>query len=477
MDGVGIAEASGTFTVAAMIWALTIALAYLVSWAAIPHLLLQHKRPLASLSWLLGLFLLPFPVLPLYLFIGTDRLRRQRLARRPPPDHHGEPVTVTSEKDPCMASLAALAEHPWAKLENPRFFSKGAAFYEDLLEKIESARERIWIQFYIWKPDERGRLMLARLVQAARRGVEVRLLVDELGSVETKESFFKPLREAGGHFSWFYTVHPRRNRFFFSLRNHRKIACFDGAVGYIGGMNVGLEYEGKDRETGEWLDLHLRGEGTVLEQLETVFAEDWYFATTERIRVRAGSGADVGGGFPALVVESGPDERYERNHLALGAVIGAARERLDLFTPYFIPTTELIHHLALAALRGLRVRLVICQTSDIRMLIDIGRSYYRGLIMHGVEIFEYTAGVHHAKALRMDEDWFMIGSTNLDVRSLRLNFEANLYGRDAGFRAELDPHLDSIFEHCERIRPEDLEDLPLGRRLREGALRLLAPIL
>ncbi len=461
-----------------MVLALVLLL-YLASWLAVPHLLLQDKRPVTALAWVLGLLLLPIPTLPMYLLLGTDRLKRQRLARKRP---KAEPGTggIPADGASLESALTKLAGHPWGQASETRIFTEGKPFFSELSASIGNARETIMIQFYTWNNDERGRALLQDLVEAAERGVMVYLLVDELGSLETRESFFAPLVQAGGRFSWFYTVHPRRNRYFVNLRNHRKIACFDRNHAFIGGMNVGDEYEGKNPDNGRWFDLHLRVSGSVIRQLEETFANDWHFATRSDPFTRSANlhkWPEAENGHPAIVVESGPDDRYERNHLAVGAMISAAQEKIDLLTPYFVPTPEVLYALKLAAARGVRVRLMVCRQSDIRFLIDIGRTFYRELLSYGVHIYEFRNNVNHAKSIRVDGEWYMVGSANLDVRSLKLNFEANLYGRDRELCRQLDAHNEYLFSHCDEVAAADLENLPLRQRLREGALRLLAPLL
>lgn len=457
---------------------LVIMVAYLLSWAAIPHLLLLGKKPTATLSWALGLFLLPFPTLPLYVLIGTDRLQRQRRARLGSTTK-SEPLNRSASgetKTTWREALENLAESNWEKMTNLQWFAHGKDFYDHLEASINAAQKTIYVQTYVWQNDERGKRMLECLCTAARRGVSVYLLADELGSWPTKEKFFAGLVKAGGHFSWFYTVHPRRNRYFINLRNHRKIIVIDHGQGYLGGMNFGLEYEGKDPATGDWIDLHAAFRGSVVDQLEEVFCHDWHFATQEHLEHVDMKEAQRGGA-PAILIESGPDERHERNHLAINALLGAAQKRVDLFTPYFIPTNEILHQLKLTALRGVKVRLMICQKSDIQFLIDIGKSFYRELLIYGVKIFEYEAGVHHSKAMRVDDSIAMIGSTNLDIRSLYLNFEANLYFEDESTCRELDQHFTQLFTQASEVTLIDIDRQSRRERLRQGFLRLLAPLL
>lgn len=459
-----------------LLWS-AIALGFLFSWSAIPHLLLLDKRPVATLAWGLGLLLLPFPTLPLYLLIGTDRLQRQRVARvEPRQSREGLSPNPDPGEEPWKKALASLAGTPWQRLSGISWFTRGQDFYEHLTTSIREARESIYIETYIWQNDPRGVAMRDELVAAARRGIKVYLLVDELGSWAIRESFFSPLREAGGQFSWFYTVHPRRNRYFINLRNHRKIIVIDHRSGYLGGMNFGIEYEGKDPATGPWIDCHACVRGSIVHSLEEVFQHDWFFSTQTELppppEVNHPSG-----GSPAILIESGPDAYHERNHLAINTLIATARERIDLFTPYFIPTQELLHQLKLAALRGVRVRLLICQKSDIRFLIDISRSFYREMLDYQVGVYEFPDKVHHSKAIRVDDRITMIGSTNLDIRSLHLNFEANLYLEDAPLAKDLDEHFATLFAGAEKISLEKLLEATAYERMRRGFLRLLAPLL
>jgi len=459
---------------------------HLATWLAIPNVLLSTKRPASMLAWIGALVLLPFLGFALYLAFGTDRLRRRRLDRRGksrtrPADPDGEEDSVDgldgAEGD-LVRTIARLAGSPPTGARDLQLLEDAATYYDDLLAQIGAARHHVHFQTYVWREDDTGRRVRAALVAAARRGVRVRVLVDELGSVETGEAFFRPLVDAGGEFSWFYTIHPRRNRYFLNLRNHRKVQIIDGTWGYVGGMNVGREYEGRDPAVGAWRDLQVRLAGPVVDGLQECFANDWHFATRQRFTGSAYyAGRGGGATLPAVVVESGPDSDRKPFLLTVIALANFARERLDLFTPYFVPVHALVHALQLAAARGVKVRLMVSEKNDHRFLVHLGRSYYEDLLAFGVEIYEYAEAVHHAKVVRVDDRWLLLGSANLDARSIDLNFELSLLLRCPDACARLDRRHQEMFAASRQLDLARFRQRPRRDRLVEGLSRLWAPLL
>jgi len=318
--------------------------------------------------------------------------------------------------------------------------------------------------------------LLEALCDAAQRGVDIRILLDEMGSMKTHRSFFDPLGSAGGHFHWYSTVQTRRSRFFFNLRNHRKVMVIDGRVGYVGGMNIGEEYAG--RGIGPWQDLHLRFEGPVLHALTRTFAEDWAFATREQLNDAVDFPVEeTAAAFPVVVVKTGPDRADLSFLKCFSTLCHAARERLDVFTPYFVPNEHLLVTLEIAAARGVQVRLMIPTLNEHMYMVDIGRACYEELMEAGVEIYELPGIVHHAKVLRVDSDLVFAGSHNLDIRSYKLNFELSLCFRDRPTAEAMDRHFDQLFQRAERIDADRFRKRPLGTKLRQGFVRLFGPVL
>jgi cardiolipin synthase len=356
-----------------------------------------------------------------------------------------------------------------------RILRDAKEFYPALEERIREAKHSIHLEFYLWRGDETGRRFLRLLADAARRGVTVRLLLDGVGSFGLGESELADFRQAGGKFSWFQSLDPKRNRFLLNLRNHRKLQIVDGAVAFVGGMNIGREYEGLDPRFGHWRDVQVEAAGSVVEVLREAFADDWYFATGERIREKpAGSARAV---HPMQVVAGGADRADEPMSKSIVSLLHEATGRAWLATGYFVPDDVLLSALELAASRGVDVRLLVAKKYNSPWLVIAGRSYYDELLAAGVRIFEYSAGTNHAKIAVADEHWAMVGSANLDYRSMRLNFELNLIFRSAEHNAALAGILERDFELSREIDPAKFGSRPAGQRWAEAAVRPLSPLL
>ncbi len=235
----------------------------------------------------------------------------------------------------------------------------------------------------------------------------------------------------GGKFAWFRTAHPLRNRWTFNLRNHRKLQIIDGRYAFVGGMNMGREYAGEDPQVGAWRDVQIEVTGPAAKKLQMVFADDWYFATEEKLLdARYYPKPTRPQRVLVQAMPDGPDSYEDPIQMTIDAMLHWAKKRVWLTAGYFVPNEPLLTALKVAAARGVDVRLLVSEKSDHPMLIHIGRSYYEELLRLGVKIYEYDKGVNHAKVVLVDDDWLMVGSANFDIRSMRLNFELNLLLRD-----------------------------------------------
>ena len=344
--------------------------------------------------------------------------------------------------------------------------------------RIDEARHHVHIEFYIWQNDARGNAMLARLIAAAQRGVEVRLLVDPVGSFGMRRSHFDGLTKAGGKFAWFRTAHPLRNRWTFTLRNHRKLQIIDCRTCFIGGMNMGREYAGEDPKVGPWRDLQIEITGGATRKFQMVFADDWFFATQEKLLApEYYPPPECAQTLLVQPMTDGPDGVDDPIQMSIVSMLNSAQRRAWLTAGYFGPNEPLLTALQLAASRGVDVRMLVAGKSDHPYLVNIGRSYYEELLRYGVKIFEYESGINHAKVALVDDEWFMIGSANLDVRSMRLNFELNAFVRDPTTAADLERVLANDFGRDSR-RIEEEEFLRRSRwdRFKESLVRPLAPL-
>ena len=441
------------------------------------HLLLSRKSHASLILWTLWLLLFPLLGIPLYLVLGTEKINRREMERFRATRHTHNSNAIPENVDHVLDALRHVNGHELCTMARPELLWDGDAYYDALLRDIEQAQRFVHIQTYVWREDESGERLLDALCNAARRGVEVRILLDEVGSMKTSRSFFGPLEEAGGYFSWYSTVQTRRSRFFFNLRNHRKVNVVDGKVAYVGGMNIGEEYAG--RGIGPWQDLQMRFEGEVLRTLENTFAEDWSFATREQLNDARyyPEQPPAGDHFPAVVVKTGPDKADLSFLKCFSILCHAARERLDVFTPYFVPNEHLLVTLEIAAARGVRVRLMIPTLNEHMYMVDIGRANYEPLMEAGVEVYELPGMVHHAKVLRVDGDLVFAGSHNLDIRSYKLNFELSLCFRDRPTAEAMGRHFDELFRRAEKVDLGRFHNRSLGTKLRQGFVRLFGPIL
>ena len=439
-------------------------------------IILQKREPAATISWLLGLALIPYVGFLVYYFFGPQRIHRQRLRRER--SRAGLPDAPV-RGDPECRELAQLGRATTGLAPTTATDVKllsGAAKYEALLADIAQAGRYIHLEYYIWHPDHIGTRVRDALVERAKAGVAVRLLLDAVGAVKCDDDFFRPLSDAGGEVAWFHPLRIVRfgKRPWLNLRNHRKIVVIDGAVAYTGGMNITDDQDARAVPSA-YRDLHLRLAGDVVGVLQAVFMDDWAYATgrVPSVPSTVGSGP---GDIHAQVLTSGPDSRWESIHRLHVGAIHAAKQRVWLVTPYFVPGEAGMMALTSAALGGLDVRLVVPKLSDSRVVTYAARSYFDELLAAGVKIYEYGPRLMHSKALLVDEDLALIGSANFDHRSFRLNFEVQVLFRDRDIAATLARLVEHDLAHAPRVRAE--RHRPLFRdRLPEALARLVSPLL
>jgi len=471
----------------------------LVIWIAglccIPDLLLLNKRPTATLAWLWALIL--FPVLGplLYFAIGSERVKQSRMRKRSnfrskqesssAREHsarwwklHAGKQDFDPEIRSLFQSLSTITRLPVSTVRELEVLRKAPAFYKSLQDDIRAAKIEVHFETYVWRDDEIGKEFLDLLVETARRGVTVRLLVDEIGSLWLKHGYFQRLIEAGGQFSWHHTLSPLRSRYSFNLRNHRKLQIIDREVAYVGGMNIGREYMGLNPAYGDWSDVQVRVKGSVIGILQEMFAEDWFFATDRddiqdapRVKNAAEETTFV------QVLRGGPDEDEQPMLRVNLTLIETAHKRLWIGAGYFVPGDTMKTALQVAAARGVDVRLLISEKSEHPLLVKAGRSYYESLLGQGIRIYEYSQGIDHSKYIIIDDEWVSIGSSNLDERSMRLNFELNLLVHSEQTNRQFAEIFKSTIAASEEIELKTFSQRSYREKLVESALRPMSPVL
>lgn len=382
----------------------------LVTALLIGHLLRQRRSPAATLGWIVFMVSAPWLAVPVYLTLGTRKLAvPARLASTLPPAAAGAPL------DRLLASAGVPPPRPG---NDVAWHRDGDAAWDALVAVTNSSRQTLDVALFLLRDDARGRRFMDMLAARAAAGVQVRLLLDGVGSLLLARRSLRRLRAAGVATAWFIPLlhHPLRGRT--NLRNHRKLVIADHARAWSGGRNVADEYFAADRV---WIDLSFSLAGPVVADLAHLFASDWAFARKQA----AGAACpvpDAAGEHTVQMVPAGPALARDTLHeLILTACYGAQR-RIWIATPYFVPDEALQQALALAARRGVEVRLLLPRRSNHR-LADLARArYLRELAAAGVAIRVIPDAMLHAKALLAD-DLALAGSANFDLRSLFLNFE------------------------------------------------------
>ena len=445
------------------------------------HVLLHKRDVAASIGWIGLSWLSPVAGGGLYFVFGVNRVeRRARRLRRdrgrdgrdaPLPGgdiaEHFKPMERAARR---LTGRAASAGNALAVLTN------GDAAYPAMLAAIAEARRSVALSSYILFADEAGQRFIAALVAAHGRGVQVRVLVDGIGSGYFYSGAYRALRHHGVPAARFMHSSLPWRMPFLNLRSHKKILVVDGRVGFTGGMNIARENLVVRHPRHAVRDVHFRLDGPVVGQLAEAFARDWSFTTDEDL--------DGDDWFPDLaedgpavarVVTSGPDQDIEKIEFVMLEAIACARRSIRLMTPYFLPSDRLVTALAMAAIRGIAVDVVVPRISD-HMLIDWALfPHVAPLLKDGVRIWRNPPPFEHTKLLVVDDEWCMVGSSNWDVRSLRLNFELNVEVYHAALASELGGIIGSRMQT--RLRQRDLATRPLPLRLRDAATRLLVPYL
>ena len=306
--------------------------------------------------------------------------------------------------------------------------------------------------------------------------MRVYFLYDEVGSNTLSKSYINELREAGAEILDFHTRKGPGNRFQINFRNHRKIVVVDGHTAWVGGHNVGDEYMGRDPEFGHWRDTHMRITGPAALAVQLSFLEDWHWATDEIPEFGWDPHLPEGGGKDVLIFPTGPADELESATLMFMAAINAARERIWIASPYFVPDESVMNALHLAALRGADVRIIIPDKADHTLVWLAAYSYFEEAQLTGIRFFRYMKGFLHQKVVLVDDEVSAIGTANFDNRSFRLNFEIMAVVADHAFNKEVEQMLLADMEDSVEMQPGDLDDKSYWFKLGVRLARLTAPV-
>ena len=462
--------------------------------AAAGHALVYKRDSRSALGWIGMCVVFPVAGPVLYFLFGVNRVhtRARRMIRDAPfrlgvgyeRGEYGsrDSVLDTDSVEPKWRVLArvsgALTRRPLVNGNQVDPLHNGEAAYPAMLEAIDQAHERVVLSTYIFETNASGRRFIDALANAQRRGVDVRVLIDGVGELYALPWAGQLLRERGVRTERFMRPSLWPPRVDINLRNHRKILSVDGETAFIGGMNIGDRHLlGAGATRNPVVDLHFRLRGPVVSQIETVFAEDWRFVTGEVLEPTPMDGSGPAGPSVCRAFTDGPNEDLDTMALVLNGAVSAATERVDIMTPYFIPPPALVVAMQTAALRGVHVRVLLPGRSNLRFVDWATRNMLGELLAFGVDIRFQPPPFAHSKLFVVDRHYAIIGSANIDPRSLRLNFElaAEIFcDATAGLLAD---HCDRMAARSRAVMQSEVDERPLAVRARDSACWLFSPYL
>ena len=457
-------------------------------WASF-HALLNKRDPRSALVWVTVSLSIPILGPFSYWILGINRITRramrwQQRGRRLSGTElkHTQSATSVFFSPPLeyLQELAQLGDRVVRnRLRSGTLITpleNGESAYPAMIQAIDNATDTVNLATYIFDGDGAGAPIVSALASAAARGVSVRVIIDAMGEKYSTVRAKKVLEGTGVDVRLYL---PLSSGPFINLRNHRKLLLVDGRVAFTGGMNIRtshcIELAPPEKAA---MDLHFRVSGPVVADLQKIFLEDWHFVSGELL--------DIPSFFPPLeecgtavarAIGDGPDREFRKLEWIIMGAISVARHKIKIMTPYFIPDRPMISALSTAALRGVDVTLVLPSHNNLPFVAWASRASYWELIRNGVKIAEQSAPFAHTKIMLVDDVFSLIGSANIDTRSLHLNFELNLSVFDADFSSALNRYFEKSLSRSRLITLHELDEYPTYIKLRNNAARLFSPYL
>ncbi|MGD6801100.1 cardiolipin synthase [Rossellomorea aquimaris] len=454
-------------------------------------LILENRSAQHTLLWIYVLVCFPVFGYFFYLYSGQLYLKGYLFKSKRRNDREEWQKLLKKENSPDLAFLQdnqrnfasfsnKVAWSPISTSSTTKILKNGDETFNEIKDKLKNAKKYIHMEYYIFRSDRLGKEIIEILIEKAEQGVEVLFIFDAVGSMHLSSKDVKAMDQAGVKVQPFL---PLKYGFFnqkFNFRNHRKIIVIDGEFGFVGGLNVGIEYLGESEKFGFWRDTHMMLEGGALFTLHTVFLLDWEYVSGEMILEKYQ-------GHPYIqsekldgavqVVASGPDTQLGIMSDLYYSLISSATKSIWIATPYFVPTESIRTALRIAASKGIEVRIMVPEINDGFLTQYATRSYFSELIRCGVEIYSYQKGFMHQKIIIVDGNLASIGTANMDMRSFHLNFEVNVFLLGNSSIRDLSAHYEEDMEDSVRVRPVEYYKRGVVERGKESFARLFSGVL
>lgn len=454
---------------------------------------LENRHPTQTITWLVVLGSFPLVGFFFYLLFGRN-YRKERMYRKKYFLDKQTFLNVEGENDPrSEEKLSLMGEHqarlfslaqklgnsPISFDTSTKVLTNGEETFRHILEQLNRARHHIHMEYYIVRDDGIGQEIKDILIEKAAQGVKVRFLYDAVGSWKLSKKYISELKSAGIETICFGPVKLPFLNNKFNFRNHRKIIVIDGMIGFVGGLNIGDEYLGRNQTYGFWRDTHLMLRGEAVRSLQLIFLQDWYYMTNHSFLTAEYLSPQIDeknhGGVQ--LIAGGPDNEWSVIKNIFFSMITSAKESVWIASPYFIPDEDIFSAIKVAALSGIDVRLLVPNRPDKRIVFHASRSYFPELLEAGVKVYEYQRGFMHSKIVIVDHELASIGTSNMDMRSFHLNFEVNAFLFRTKSTQKLVAEYINDLEYAKELELTSFNKRHIGLRLIESTARLLSPLL
>jgi cardiolipin synthase A/B len=472
---------------------------YIYIIAAAVFLIMDNRRTASTFAWLFVFIIFPVVGMGAYILFGKNHRiigkKRKKIESKIIKYFSGfldsSEAAHKSIKDKMQFSktfifrkklINLLEQNSYALLtanNNVEIIQEGKRKFSQLMEDLQGAESSIHMAYFIWRDDEMTGRIKNILINKAGEGIEVRILVDALGSIRLPKKYKNELRQAGVRIYRYFDFGSLFSLHTVNYRNHRKIVVVDGYIGYTGGMNMGKEYIDGEFGYNCWRDTHVRIIGEGVKFLQAIFVLEWKNTTREKIlgikyfpEVREKIGE-----AKMQIAFSGPDSQWSSVKQMYFEMICSARKTIIIQSPYFVPDETLMDALKTASLSGIDIKIMLTGVADKKLPYWTAYTFFEELLEAGVRIFHYNRCFLHSKTIAVDSEISSIGTANFDIRSFDINYELMVVFYDRKLSAELEKDFNADLKECSEMTQEIYDQIEPLRRFRNSAARLMSPLL